>query len=68
MLIRFVQDKQELRFYNWFNATAAEIDFVRGHFFLWMASKEGGNSLGGTRYTTHLFLNITEKEQMIVPD
>ena len=52
MLMEFVQDKQEFRFFNWYIATAAEIDLILGHFFLWMAPQEGGNSLGGTRYTT----------------
>ena len=49
MLMEFVQDKQEFRFFNWNIATAAEVDLILGHFFLWMAPQEGGNSLGGDK-------------------
>ena len=63
MLMEFVQDKQEFRFFNWYIATAAEIDLILGHFFLWMAPQEGGNSLGGTRYTTRTLKQIKTKIQ-----
>ena len=63
MLMEFVQDKQEFRFFNWFIATAAEIDLLLGFFFLWMAPQEGGNSLGGTRYTTRTLKQIKTKVQ-----
>ena len=63
MLMEFVQDKEEFRFFNWFVATGAEIDLVLGYFFLWMAPQEGGNSLGGTRYTTRTLKQIKTKVQ-----
>ena len=63
MLMEFVQDKQEFRFFNWYIATAAEIDLILGHFFLWMAPQEGGNSLQGTRYTTRTLKQIKTKIQ-----
>ena len=66
MFMEFVQDKQEFRFFNWFIATAAEIDLILGFFFLWMAPQEGGNSLGGTRYTTRTLKQIKTKVQNMV--
>ena len=61
MFIDFFQDKQEFRFVNWFIATAAKIDLIFGHRFVWLAPQEGGSSLGGTRYTTKTLKQIKTK-------
>ena len=51
-LVDFVLEKEEFRCFDWFTATAEDYDIVIGYFWLWVGPKEGGGSLGGTRFTT----------------
>ena len=51
-LVDFVLEKDEFRCFDWFTATAEEFDIVIGYFWLWVGPKEGGGSMGGTRFTT----------------
>ena len=54
------------RLFNWVDATLEEIEIFMGLLFLWMAPKEGGNSLGGTRYTPGVLKQIKTKFQNLL--
>ena len=53
---------------NWYTASAVELDVVIGHWWLWLAPKENGTSLGGTRYTVLSLKNIKTKMQNLLND
>ena len=50
----FVYEKAEFRNIDWTSATAEELDVVLGYFWIWHSPIEGGNSLGGTRFTVEV--------------
>ena len=53
-LCNFVYENAEFRNVDWTSATAEEFDVCLGYFWNWHSPTEGGNSLGGTRYTVEV--------------
>ena len=66
MITDFVISNPEFGCFDWESATLEEIDVFVGYLWVWMGPKEGGGSLGGTRYTTDTLKQIKTKIQNVI--
>ena len=66
MVADFVKENKEFGCFDWTNANLEDIDTFVGYLWLWMGPKEGGGSLGGTRYTTDSLKQIKTKIQNVI--
>ena len=66
MVADFVKENKEFGCFDWENATLEDIDIFVGYLWVWMGPKEGGGSLGGTRYTTDSLKQIKTKIQNVI--
>ena len=66
MITDFVAENKEFGCFDWESANLEDIDIFVGYLWVWMGPKEGGGSLGGTRYTTDSLKQIKTKIQNVV--
>ena len=66
MVADYVKENQEFGCFDWENATLDDIDIFVGYLWVWMGPKEGGGSLGGTRFTTDSLKQFKTKIQNLI--
>ena len=66
MMADFVASNPEFGCFDWESATLEDIDVFIGYLWVWMGPKEGGGSLGGSRYTTETLKQIKTKIQNVL--
>ena len=66
MIADFVAANKEFGCFDWESANLEDIDVFVGYLWLWMGPKEGGGSLGGTRFTTDSLKQFKTKIQNLI--
>ena len=66
MIADFVAENKEFACFNWESANLEDIDVFVGYLWVWMGPKEGGGSLGGTRFTTDSLKQFKTKIQNLI--
>ena len=66
MIADFVAANKEFGCFDWESANLEDIDVFVGYLWVWMGPKEGGGSLGGTRFTTDSLKQFKTKIQNLI--
>ena len=66
MIADFVAANKEFGCFDWESANLEDIDVFVGYLWVWMGPKEGGGSLGGTRFTTVSLKQFKTKIQNLI--
>ena len=66
MIKDFVVANEEFQCFDWESANLEDIDTFVGYLWVWTAPKEGGGSLGVTRYTTDSLKQAKTKVQNVI--
>ena len=66
MIADFVAENKEFACFNWESGNLEDIEVFVGYLWVWMGPKEGGGSLGGTRFTTDSLKQFKTKIQNLI--